>query len=152
VAATEEIPWSDFFRTVGLREVETTSTVADAGFLASRNFDGPMTVAEVTPGSEAERVGLQAGETVLEINGKMAGQESREELAHLKPGDLITLKVRGRRGGERELKWNAGSRQEISYELRDLDTVTAEQHARRGAWLKGEAQLAATPGAGSGVQ
>ncbi len=142
VAGTEEIPWNDFFRTVGLREVETTSTVADAGFIASRNFDGPMMVEAVTPGSEAEHAGLQVGETVLEINGKTAGEESRGELARLKPGDLITLKIRSRRG-DRELKWNVGSRQEVSYELKDLDPVTSEQMARREAWLKGEAQPAA---------
>jgi hypothetical protein len=52
----------------------------------------------------------------------------------------LTLKVRSRRGSERELKWKVGGRQEISYEVVDLDQVTAEQRARRSAWLKGEAQ------------
>jgi hypothetical protein len=70
-------------------------------------------------------------------------------LAHLKPGDLITVSVRSRRGGDRELKWNVGSRQEISYELKDLDNVTPEQRARRAAWLKGEEQPAATTTSGS---
>jgi predicted metalloprotease with PDZ domain len=140
VSGTEEIPWNDFFRTVGLREVEGTTTVADAEFVASRNFDGPMVVAAVTPGSEAEHAGLQPGETILEINGKTAGEELRDELANLKPGDLITVKVRSRYGSERELKWNVGSRQETSYELKDLDNITREARAHRTAWLKGEAQ------------
>ena len=140
VAGTEEIPWNDFFRSVGLHVERVGNTVGDPGFTASRNFDGPMTVGEVTAGSDAEHAGLQVGDTVLEINGKTAGQESREELARLNPGDPINLKVRGRRGGERELKWTVGSRQEISYELIDLDNITAEQRARRSAWLKGEAQ------------
>ena len=65
-----------------------------------------------------------------------------QELARLNPGDTIAVKVRCRRGGERELKWKVGSRQEISYEVKDLDQVTAEQRARRAAWLKGEAQNA----------
>ena len=148
VAGTEEIPWNDFFRTVGLRVVETPNTVPDAGFAASRNFDGPMTVGSVSAGSEAERAGLVVGDTILEVQGKPAGQESRQELARLSPGDTLTLKVHGRRGGDRELKWKVGSRQEISYELKDLDSVTAEQHARRAAWLRGEAQAegAAIPG------
>jgi predicted metalloprotease with PDZ domain len=149
VAGTEEIPWDDFFRTVGLRVVEGLSTEADPGFTASRNFDGPMLVTAVSPGGEAERAGLQAGDTILEIQGKPAGQESRQALSRMKPGDTITLKVRGRRSGERELKWNLGSRQEISYELRDSDSVTPAQRLRRSAWLKGEAQAAepAQPGA-----
>jgi predicted metalloprotease with PDZ domain len=147
VAGVEEIPWNDFFRTVGLREVESTSTVADPLFMASRNFDGPMTVEAVTPGSEAEHAGLHAGDTILEIDGKTAGEELRDELGRLRPGDLISVKVKGRRGGERELKWNVGGRQETSYAVRDLDTVTPEQRGRRDAWLRGQAQpMAAASG------
>ena len=143
VAGTEEIPWDDFLRSVGLRVDAVAKTVPDAGFSASRNFDGPMSVAAVTSGSEAEHAGLQAGDTVIELQGKTAGQESRQELARLSPGDTLTVKVRSRRGNERELKWKIGSRQEISYVIKDLDQVTAEQRARRAAWLKGEAQPAA---------
>jgi predicted metalloprotease with PDZ domain len=141
VAGTEEIPWNDFFRGVGLGVVERKTTTADAGFVASRNFDGPMTAAGVSAGSEAEHAGLQVGDTILEINGKVVGQESSEALATLTSGDTITVKVRGRRGGERELKWKIGSREEVSYELKDLENVTAAQRARRAAWLKGEAQI-----------
>lgn len=141
VAGTEEIPWNDFFRGVGLRLLEEKKTVADAGFVASRTFDGPMSVAAVTAGSDAERAGLQVGEAILEINGKMAAQEFSGEIAQLKPGDKIALKVRGRRGGERELRWKAGSREEMSYELKDVEKVTAEQRMRRAAWLKGEAEI-----------
>jgi predicted metalloprotease with PDZ domain len=155
VAGTEEIPWNDFFRSVGLRVVQESNTAPDAGFAASRNFDGPMTVEVVTPGSEAEHAGLRVGDAILEIGGKAAGPELRQELARLSPGDIITLKVRGRHGGEREVKWKVGSRQEISYQLKDLDNVTDGQRARRAAWLRGEAQTGedASPGnkAGSGT-
>jgi predicted metalloprotease with PDZ domain len=141
VAGTEEIPWNDFFRGVGLRLAEGTNTVADAGFTASRNFDGPMTIVAVTPGSEAERAGLQVGNTVLEINGKTAEQESSQEMSLLTPGDTVTVKIRSRHGVERELKWKVGSHEEISYELNDLENITPEQRARRAAWLRGEAQI-----------
>jgi predicted metalloprotease with PDZ domain len=83
---------------------------------------------------------LQVGDTILEIQGKAVGQESRDELARLAPGDTLAVKVRPRRGAERELKWKIGSRQEISYQLKDLENVTAEQRARRAMWLKGEAE------------
>jgi predicted metalloprotease with PDZ domain len=141
VSGTEEIPWNDFFRSVGLRLVEGTNKVADAGFVASRNFDGPMTVTAVTAGSDAERAGLQVGEAILEINGKMAAQEFSEEIARLTPGGTIVLKVRGRRSGERELSWKAGSHEEKSYALKDMEKITAGQRARRAAWLKGEAEV-----------
>jgi predicted metalloprotease with PDZ domain len=140
VQGTEEIPWNDFFRTLGLSVVAENNPAADPGFSASRNFDGPMTVSAVTAGSEAERAGLRAGDTISEINGKTPGLESSDDMAGLAPDDAITLKVRGRRGVERELKWKAGRRQETIYDLRDLEHITAEQRARRTAWLKGEAQ------------
>jgi len=57
-------------------------------------------------------------------------------------GDTLTVKARSRRGAERELKWKIGSRQELSYIIKDLESVTAEQRARRTAWLKGEVQTA----------
>jgi predicted metalloprotease with PDZ domain len=146
VSGTEEIPWNDFLRSVGLHVETLTNTVPDPGFVASRNFDGPMSVGAVTPGSEAEHAGLQVGDTIVELLGKPAGQESRQELTRLSPGDIVSLKVRNRRGGERELKWKVGARQELSYEVRDLDQVTPEQRARRSAWLKGEAQESETTG------
>jgi predicted metalloprotease with PDZ domain len=140
VAGTDEIPWDDFFRGVGLRLVEEKKTIADAGFMTSRNFDGPM-IASVSAGTEAEHAGLQTGDTILEINGKTAGDEFLQQISQLSSGDTITVKVKGRRGGDRELKWKVGSRAEISYALRDVDNITAEQQARRAAWLKGEAQI-----------
>jgi predicted metalloprotease with PDZ domain len=140
VQGTEEIPWDDFFRGVGLRVEESGNTIADAGMVASRNFDGPMTVSQVAAGGGAERAGLQVGDVILEINGKNVGQEAADSVNGLAAGEDVTVKVRGRRGGERELKWKVGSREEMSYELRDLDAVTPEQRGRRMAWLKGEAQ------------
>ncbi len=147
VAGTEEIPWDDFFRYVGLRVQSVSNTVPDAGFNGSRNFDGPMSVIYVTPGSDAEHAGLRAGDTIVEILGKPAGQESRAQLARLAPGDTISVKVQSRRAAERELTWKMGSRQEVSYELKDLDSVTPAQRAHRAAWLKGEAEPASEPAA-----
>jgi predicted metalloprotease with PDZ domain len=140
VAGTEEIPWNDFFRGVGLRLTQSTTSVADAGFIASRNFDGPMIVTAVTESGGAEIAGLQVGDVILEINGKTAGQESSETTSRLSPGDAIVLKVRGRRSVDRDLKWKVGSREETFYELKDLENVNTEQRARRTAWLKGEAE------------
>jgi predicted metalloprotease with PDZ domain len=140
VSGIEEIPWNDFFRGVGLRLIESTTSIADAGFIASRNFDGPMIVTAVTEGGGAELAGVQVGDVILEINRKTAGQESSETTSRLSPGDAIALKIRGRRGGERDLKWKVGSRQETFYELKDLENVNAEQRSRRAAWLKGEAE------------
>jgi predicted metalloprotease with PDZ domain len=140
VSGIDEIPWNDFFRVVGLQLLEGTTTIADAGFVASRNFDAPMIVTAITPGGPAESAGLQEGDTILAINESLPGQESSEALSTLSPGDSITVAIRNRRGEERQLKWKIGSREEISYELKDVESITAEQRATRSAWLKGEAQ------------
>jgi predicted metalloprotease with PDZ domain len=140
VQGTEEIPWNDFFRSVGLNLAAHNTSEEDAGFTASRNFDGPMTVTQVNAGSEAEHAGLRIGDVVLQINGRNVGEDSSKSLAGLSAGDLLTLKLRGRRGDERELKWKVGSREVIAYDLEDIESITPEQRARRTAWLKGEAQ------------
>jgi predicted metalloprotease with PDZ domain len=140
VAGTEEIPWNDFFRSVGLRLIRQTYQVADAGFVPSRNSDGSVTVAAVTAGSAAERAGLRVGDTVLEINSNATKREFVRDLAGLHVGDTITVKIRNRGGAEVELKWKVGSREESVYELKDLENITAEQRTRRAAWLKGEAE------------
>jgi predicted metalloprotease with PDZ domain len=148
VTATDELPWNDFLRSVGLHVDQISEVEPDPGFIASRNFDGPMLVESVAPSSEVAHAGLQVGDTILELQGHTPGQESRQDLARLNPGDTLTVKVRSRYGSEREMKWKISSRQEIEYEVRDLDQVTPEQHARRDAWLKGEAQ----PTAGANSQ
>jgi predicted metalloprotease with PDZ domain len=149
VAGTEEIPWDDGFRSVGLRVEAIPSTVTDAGFTASRNFDGPMAVGAVTPGGAAEHAGLQVGDIIVRLQGEAVGQESREQLLGLNPGDTLTVKVRSRRAGERDFKWKVGSRQELSYQVRDLGQITDQQRARRAAWLKGEVQSAAEANSGT---
>jgi predicted metalloprotease with PDZ domain len=140
IAGTEEVPWNDFFRLVGLQLAAVNSTIADAGFVASRNFDAPMTVTSITPGSEAAAAGLQLGDAVLEINGTPPGQDSSDAISAMTPGDTIAITTRARRGAERELKWKIGSLEETSYELKDMENVTAAQRARRSAWLRGEAE------------
>jgi hypothetical protein len=51
------------------------------------------------------------------------------------------LRVRNGRG-EREVVWKVGSREEVEFELKDVDNPTPEQKARRAAWLSGEDQPA----------
>ncbi|HVN18064.1 MAG TPA: PDZ domain-containing protein [Dongiaceae bacterium] len=142
VAGTEEIPWNDFLNYVGLRVEPVTIAVPDLGFVASRNFDGPLSVVDVSPGSDAARAGLQVGDIITEVLGKAASEESNQQMSRLNAGDTISLKIRSGRGKDRELKWKIAGRQEVSYMVKDLDEVTPEQRVHRVAWLKGEAEPA----------
>jgi predicted metalloprotease with PDZ domain len=93
---------------------------------------------------------LHVGDALTEIQGKTAGEESQQLLARLKPGDTISVKIKSRRG-EKELAWKVSSREETSYELKDLDPVTPEQRAHRAAWLRGEAESPQTDSRMSGT-
>jgi len=142
VAGTEEIPWDDFLGTVGLRVARTTKSVGDAGFVAARSFDATPSVLRVERGNDAERAGLAAGDVILELNGRPATSDIRTRLAQLKPGDALKMRIRNR-SGEHSLQWRVASREEVEFAVQDMDNVTAQQKARRAAWLKGEAQPAA---------
>lgn len=140
VRGTDEIPWDDFFRSVGLRLERRTSSVADPGFFAARNFDLPPVVAAVTPGSAAESAGLTVGDNILALDGHKPESDFYQRLARLGIGDTVHLRVRNPRG-ERELQWQLSGREEVEFELKDVDNITQQQKARRAAWLKGESQL-----------
>jgi predicted metalloprotease with PDZ domain len=141
VAGVDEIPWDDFFKTVGLRVIRRATTIADPGFAAVRNFDAPPSVIRVQPGSEADKAGLAVGDVLLEINERVAASDFDRRLEQLHPGDMVRLRVR-HRGGEHEIQWKIGSREEVEFELKDVDNVTTQQKARRTAWLRGESQPA----------
>jgi predicted metalloprotease with PDZ domain len=141
VAGTAEIPWNDFFRSVGLKVERRSVQVADAGFVAARNFDASPSVLSVEAGSAAAAAGLAAGDAILEVNGHTAASDFESRLDSLHPGDTLKLRVRNRRG-DRELQWKLGSRNQIVWEMKELDPVSGQQRARRAAWLKGEAQSA----------
>src|SRR5581483_7491272 len=139
VKGTVEIPWDEYFKTVGLQVVRQTLLAADVGFSATRDFNKPPIVSAVSAESEAARAGLAVGDSILEINHRVASSDFQQRLADLHPGDSVGLRIR-RDQTERELQWKVGSREEINYQLKDLENVTPQQKARRVAWLKGESQ------------
>jgi predicted metalloprotease with PDZ domain len=139
VAGTDEIPWDDFFKNVGLHLSPRVINIADPGFVATRNFDAALVVSAVTPGSAAEFVGLARGDSILEINGQKADRGFSGRWAEVRPGDTLRLRVRNS-AGERELRWKMGSRQDTELELADVDKITVQQTARRAAWLQGESR------------
>jgi predicted metalloprotease with PDZ domain len=126
---------------VGLHVVRRAATLPDYGFVAARNFGASPRVIRVHAGSEAEKAGLVAGDILLEINGVVAASDFERRLGELRPGDTLHLRVR-HRSSEREIQWKIGSREEVEFELKDVDNVTAQQRARRAAWLKGESEPA----------
>jgi predicted metalloprotease with PDZ domain len=139
VAGTNEIPWNEFFRTVGLQVVHKTVTVADLGFVAERSFDSLPAVLSVRSGGEAAKAGLSTGDIILEVNGHTAASDFESRLESLRPDEVLKLRVRNRHE-DRDLQWKLGSRAENAWEVKDLDQISDQQRVMRTAWLKGEAQ------------
>ena len=141
VAGVNEIPWDEFFRTVGLRVLRHSATLADPGFMAARNFDASPSVLRVQAGSVAERSGLMAGDVLLEMNGHVVASDFLKKLEQLRPGEWIHLKIR-HHDSVREVQWQVGAREEVEFTVKDVENVTTQQKARRAAWLRGESQPA----------
>jgi len=141
VSGVGEIPWDDFLQTVGLLISRKNVSLVDAGFEAGRNFDAPPTVVQVNPGSDAEKAGLMPGDVLLEINGHVAAADFEQRLSALRGGDTARLRVRNEHG-EHNLQWKVGTREEVEFALQDVENMSAQQKARRAAWLRGECQPA----------
>jgi predicted metalloprotease with PDZ domain len=139
VAGTEELPYDDVFRTVGLRVVETTGIVPDLGFTLVRGYGTSPVVARLVKDSAAAEAGIKIGDILLAINGEPLERDLEDQIATLRPGDTVRVTLR-RRTGEKTLAWKLGGREELQYAVRDLPNVTPQQRARRKAWLAGEDQ------------
>ncbi len=137
VAGAVEPAYNDFFRRVGLRLVRSKVTRIHPGFTAVRNFDMPPVVVEVDSGSEAERAGLVAGDTILLMDGKPAAGQVETHWAKMRAGETLRLRVTGRKGS-REIKVKVVGLDEEAFSLADVGPITPEQRARRAAWLQSE--------------
>lgn len=140
VAGTDEIPWDGFLKTAGLRVISRRSLVADTGFAAVHNFDAVPSVIRVRSGSDAERAGLKTGDEITVFNARPVASDFERRIGELRPGDAIRLRIR-RHSTEHEIEWKVGTREEVEFDVKDVDNVTTQQRARRAAWLRGEAQL-----------
>ncbi|MFI5072879.1 MAG: PDZ domain-containing protein [Terriglobales bacterium] len=141
VAGTEEIPWNDFFRTVGLQLMTEKVAAADPGFTAVRNFDSPLAVVSVAENSAAERALLAKGDIIVKINGHDPSGNLEHSMAALRPGETIHVRIRNQ-NGQQELSWRLDTRTTLEFRFEDMRTVTAQQKARRTAWLRAESEPA----------
>jgi len=144
VSGTREIPYNDFFNTLGLTLTKRAVSVADPGFTAVQSFRSAPVVGEVEPGSGAYEAGLQAGDVVVAINGKPPSVTFESQLDAVEPGALLHLKVVGAQG-ERDLAWKTGVREEDFFSIEEVPDATAEEIGRRAAWLKAEDEPAKKP-------
>jgi predicted metalloprotease with PDZ domain len=140
VSGVDEIPYDQFFQTVGLKLERRAVTIADAGFTASTNFGPTPVVISVVPGGEAERAGLQPGDSILYVEGREPESNLAEQLAAMTPGTTIKLKVSSR-NRTREVKIKLASKEDVDFVFSELPDATPQQRTRRAAWMRGDSEF-----------
>jgi len=144
VAGVKEIPYDDFFQFVGLKTVQKAVELATPGFTTTANLASQPEVFHVEQNSDAQRLGIVAGDRMTAVNGKPADSFLDEELSQMRPGTTVRLQIESRQG-KREVSLRLSSRQEQVYELQDLPAVTSEQRTHRAAWIRGDDEAGGTP-------
>ncbi len=135
VAGTDEIPYNDFLRAAGLQANPEERDVADLGFMASRAADG-ISVESVTPGSGAEKAGLQPGDVILQFDGEPFGGQAMRSLFQSTPGMAVTMRIR-RDGSTRDLSFALGKRAIQVYSVSEIANASDRQKRIREGMLKG---------------
>ena len=133
-----------FSEFAGLQVVSQTVPVAAAGFTTTANLGGQPEVVQVDPDSDAHRAGIAPGDRVIAIDGKPADASLDDQLSHMLPGTTVHLRIENRKG-QRDVKLQLGLRQQQTYKLQDLPSVSQEQRAHRTAWIHGDDESRGTP-------
>jgi len=136
VDGTVDLDYDAYLGFAGLRLASSASEKIVPGFRATAGERGTIEVQQVESGGNAERAGMKRGDVIEQMNGRALSERPQVDLAQLKPGEKVELKVRR---GERTLKirYLPGSRQQTDYEIEEIATATSEQVKVRNAWLEG---------------
>jgi predicted metalloprotease with PDZ domain len=142
VTGVEELPYAELLSTVGLKLVETKTTVPALGFDSVRNSKRQAWVTAVDQRSDAQKSGLVSGDVIVQVNGNEVSSDPEAMVASMHIGDTVKLKINNSKGATREIKIKLGSREEDDFSIVEADNPTAEERTRRVAWLAGEAEVA----------
>lgn len=141
VAGTKGLPYQELFTTVGLTLEKQSRTIADPGFNANRNFRGPLVVDNVY-GEQARSAGLREGDEIATIDSEAPTRGLDQQFANAKPGARVQIAVL-RRGARKDLTLTLGERNQQAYVVQESPQATAQQVARRKAWLSSVDQSSA---------
>ena len=143
VAGTQELPYKELFATVGLTLAQENRIVADPGFRAARNFTPPPVVEDVY-GDPARNAGLRPGDEIVAVDGQQPARSLEQQFANSKPGTRVRLTVQSR-GRRKDVELTLGEQSFTAYVLHESPRASAEQLARRKAWLNSEDEVPSRP-------
>jgi hypothetical protein len=100
-----------------------------------REGEPGVRIIEVRRGSPADEAGVQAGDVVVRLNGRVAGEAFDELPGRLQAGDSVRMRIRGEDGGqEREVVVVAVPRQPQRFTVR----TGPGQGERPMVWINGD--------------
>ncbi len=139
VDGTDELPYDELLRPFGLEVRAVTDSTRPEATLRVRTRPGGQraVVASIDPDSPALAAGLDTGDEIVALNGRVAPPEGWETLLlETKPGDTVRLTVL-RRDQVRELEVKAADGGNVRYVLSRLATTDARQDRLFEGWLGG---------------
>lgn len=139
VSGTDELPYNEFFQTVGLELQRNQTHITYAGFSASANFGSAPVVVAVDAGGEAAKAGLHPGDIIVSVNGEEPQPNLEDQIASLESGSTLKLKVSSH-GRTREVKIKLTAREETQLVFHEMPNASPEQLARRAAWICGDSE------------
>ncbi len=139
VAGCEEIPYNQFFNTVGLNlNVENDKTKPESYLGIKLSQNDPSIILNIIPDSPAIKAGLSKGDTLLAINNNQVNYSNLSEtLMNYKAGEQITVTVFRNRQLQNFEVTLVGSGN-LSYHLKSLDNKSSSQQRIFTQWLSSQ--------------
>ncbi|MGH9729872.1 MAG: M61 family metallopeptidase [Candidatus Acidiferrales bacterium] len=136
VAGAGDIPYDDLLHIAGLTATKQQQSIADFGFEVSRGRGGPLQIASVTPGSQAQQAGLQAGDFLVKLDGQPFPRFAQRWLLSHAPGETVKLQI-ARNAGQREISLTLGEQTVETYSISEIPGANAKQKQIRDGILSG---------------
>jgi predicted metalloprotease with PDZ domain len=151
VSGVEEIPWNQFLDHAGLRLEEKkgpavpyigittgTSVPSAAGFFGPPPItvpQGQIAITNIAPDSPAAEAGLDIGDILLAMDGeRIEAATFQQRFAEKKIGSPVAMTVR-RRGRELTISVTVGSREPVTYSIKEKPDATEVQKKIFMSWL-----------------
>ncbi|HUF90012.1 MAG TPA: PDZ domain-containing protein [Gemmatimonadota bacterium] len=137
VAGTDELPYDETLRIVGLTAIQVPDTSDPAATLGwrLRKQGDDVTVSNVLPGSPALAAGIMRDDVVVSVGGEAIEGVSLDPLLALhSPGDVVPVVVR-RRGEEIEAQVTLAGDGNLEWRVEPVDDPTERQLRLRQRWL-----------------
>lgn len=139
VRSTEPVPYAQLLGYAGLELREETRVLAALGFHASRGTGRGYLVDSVEAGSAAARAGVQAGDELLQVNGRPARAALSDIASAVAPGSKVRLRL-SRNGREFEARYSTGRVTEQVTVVAPLARPSPLQEKIRQGWLSGRTE------------